>query len=411
MDGTTTGTNLRYDWYGALIGLGLPFVGTAIEAVRQLQSATAADLVGALTPAALLRAHLGQPLLWIMDTTPIVLGLLGRLIVVKQQTVIQQSQELVEKSQALVAAEQARREGFEATARKLFHHAQGLLGTVSDFTKTTGEAAVSVRRVTEALSGVSQAASAAALTADTVIGIGVQAERASADGLHQVEVAGGELLLLAEEVREFATAVDGLSRPLTALQDQSAQLASVADAAERLVDLVERADEAGGGPELAALDRALRAHAGELRRTVAGLQRLMADLQDVKDAAAGAAQAGGERAGASARVATRTSETIRELAVSLRESGRAAREIARVAQQQEGDIEQVLKSMNEIALATAGTVVATQHVEGEARSLNELAASLRDEVKGEAEAETPASPGPDATGPDATAGGGSQGGA
>ncbi len=403
MAGTTTRTNLRYDWVGALIGLGLPRVGTAIAAVRQLLAAAPADLVGALAPAALLRAHLGQPLLWIMDTTPIVLGLLGRAIVVKQQTVIQQSQELVEKSQALVAAEQARREGFEATARKLFHHAQGLLGTVSDFTSTTGEAAASVRRVTEALSGVSQAASAAALTADTVIGIGVQAERASADGLHHLEVAGGELLLLAEEVREFATAVDGLSRPLAALHQQSEAVGGLSEAADRLVELVARARE-GGGPALAELEGALQAHAGEMRRTAAGLQRLLADVEDVKDAAMRAAQAGGERAGASARVATRTTETIHERAVSLRDSARAAREIARVAQQQEGDIEQVLKAMNEISLATAGTVVSTQHVESEARSLNELAASLRDEVKREPE-------GPVADGADETAGGVSPGGA
>jgi methyl-accepting chemotaxis protein len=249
-----TRSNLRYDWYGALIGLGLPFVGTAIEAVRQLPSATAAALMGALAPGALLRAHLGQPLLWIMDTTPIVLGLLGRAIVVKQETVARQSQELVEKSQALVAAEQARREEFEATADKLFHHAQGLLGTVSDFTSTTGEAAASVRRVTEALSGVSQAANSAAFTADTVIGIGVQAERASADGLRHVEAAGAELLRLAEEVRDFAAAVEGLSRPLAALREQAVAVRDLSDAAERLVELVVRADEAGGGAEAAPED-------------------------------------------------------------------------------------------------------------------------------------------------------------
>lgn len=380
-----TRTTLRYDWYGALIGLGLPLVGTAIEAVHQLPTASAADLVGALAPAALLRAHLGQPLLWIMDTTPIVLGLLGRIILNQQETVLRQSGELLEKTQALVSAEQARREGFEATARKLFHHAQGLLGTVSDFTSTTGEAAASVRRVTEALSGVSQAASAAALTADTVIGIGVQAERASADGLQQVEVTGGELLLLAEEVREFATAVDGLSRPVAALHEQSAAMGDLSDRADRLVELVARARQTEGGGAVAELDGALQAHAGEMRRAAAGLQRLLADVEEVKGAAMRAAQAGGERAGASARVANRTTETIRELAVSLRDSSRAAREIARVAQQQEGDIEQVLKAMNEIALATAGTVLSTQHVENEARSLNDLAASLRDEVKGDAD--------------------------
>jgi len=40
-------------------------------------------------------------------------------------------------------------------------------------------------------------------------------------------------------------------------------------------------------------------------------------------------------------------------------------------------------AMNEIAHATEGTAVTTRNVEREARSLNELAASLRDEVKGD----------------------------
>jgi methyl-accepting chemotaxis protein len=363
-----TRSNPRYDWYGALIGLGLPLVGTAIEALRTFHS---------VVPGALLRAHLNQPLLWIMDTTPVVLGLLGRIILMQQETVVRQSE-------ALVAVEQARREGFETTARRLFHAAQGLLGTVSDFTATTEEAATSVRRVTAAMNGLSQAASAAALTADTVIGIGVQAERASADGLRQVEASGGELLRLAEEVREFTGAIDALTGPLVALREQSAVVGELAGRAERLAEQASRAEQAGGcGPEMEGVPVALRAHADEALRAAARLKQLLADVQQVKDGAARAAQAGAERAGASARVASRTSETMRGLAVSLRESARAAREIARVAQQQEGDIEQVLKAMNEIAHATAGTVVSTQHVEREAASLNDLAASLSDAVKRE----------------------------
>jgi methyl-accepting chemotaxis protein len=359
---------IRYDWFGALFGLGLPLVGTAIEALRLYHS---------ILPSALYRAHLGQPLLWIMDTTPFVLGLLGRVILNQQETVLRQSDELV-------AVEQARREGFEATAKKLFLAAQGLLGTVSDFTATTGEAAESVRRVTVTMNGLSQAASAAALTADTVIGIGMHAERASADGLRQVEASGAELLRLSEEVREFTSAIDALTGPLAELGDQSEVVGEAAARAERLAEAASRADVGGSsGPGMMELAAGLRAHADDAQRAAASLKRLLGALQQVKDAAAGAAQAGGERAAAGARVATRTSETMRGLAVSLRESARAAREIARVAQQQEGDIEQVLMAMNEIAHATEGTVVSTRHVEREASSLNELAASLQDAVKRE----------------------------
>ncbi len=360
--------NPRYDWYGAVLGLGLPLVGTAIEALR---------ISGSVAPEAFVRAHLGQPLLWIMDTTPIVLGLLGRIIRTQQETVVRQSE-------ALVAVEQARREGFEGAADKLFHMAHGLLGTVSDFTATTGEAAALVRRVTEAMKGLSQAASAAALTADTVIGIGVQAERASAEGIRQVEASAAELLQLAEEVRAFTAAIDALTGPLAALRAQSDRVGELATRAEGLAAQASRAEADGGcGPEMAGVAAALRAHAEEARRAASGFQDLLAAVQYVRDGAARAAQAGAERAGASARVGSRTSETMRGLAVSLRESARAAREIARVAQQQEGDVEQVLKAVNEIAHVTRGAVNATQHVEREAASLNELAASLRDAVKRE----------------------------
>jgi methyl-accepting chemotaxis protein len=310
---TRTRQTLRYDWYGALFGLGLPIVGTVIEALRLYHPTSLPELLSALG-----RAHLGQPLLWIMDTTPVVLGLLGRIILDQQETVLRQSEELV-------AVEQARREGFEATARRLSLAAQGLLGTVSDFTTSTGEAAELVRRVTETMNALAQAASAAALTADTVIGIGVQAERSSADGLRQVEASGTELLRLAEEVREFAGSIEALTGRLAELREQPDAVRELTERAQRLA----------------------------------------------------------ERAVASARVATRTSETMHGLAVSLRESSRAAREIARVAQQQEGDIEQVFKAMNEIAHASEGTVVAFRHVEREAASLHELAASLQDSVKRE----------------------------
>jgi methyl-accepting chemotaxis protein len=370
-----TRNTLRYDWYGALIGLGLPMLGSVLEAVRLYHS---------VTPQAILRAHLDQPLLWIMDTTPFVLGMLGRIILIQQAKLVRQGQQLFEKGQELVALEQARRESFEGAAGKLFHFAQGLAGTVSDFTATTGEAAGSVRRVTETMNGLSQAASAAALTADTVIGIGVQAERASADGLRQVEASGADLARFSEEVQEFASAVDGLSRPLSDLREQSAAVAELSAGADRLLGLAAQAEKAGvGGRGEPDLLGALRAHAETVRRSAGGLELLLGEVQRVKDAATRAAQAGGERADASARLATRTRETIRGLAISLRESARAAREIARVAQQQEGDIEQVLVAMNEIAHATAGTVVTTQHVENEARSLNDLAASLRDAVNRE----------------------------
>src|SRR5512140_1003415 len=195
----------RYDRYGALLGLGLPLVGTMLEALR---------MHGSLGPSALWDAHRSQPLLWIMDTTPVVLGFLGWIIRAQHRTVVRQGEELVEKSQEIVRLEQARRESLEGTARELFHAAQGLLGNVSEITGTSEGTAATVRQTTAALNQLSQAASAAALTAETVIGIAVQSDRASEEGLAQAEAAGAELVRVADEVRELAAGIQALSAPV-----------------------------------------------------------------------------------------------------------------------------------------------------------------------------------------------------
>jgi methyl-accepting chemotaxis protein len=359
----------RYDWYGALIGLGLPLLGTAIEALRWQ---------GSLGLAALRDAHLAQPLLWIMDTAPLVLGVLGRVIMEQQRTVVRQSEEIVR-------LELARRESFERTARELFHAAQGLLGNVSEFTGTTEETAASVRETTHTMNQLSQAASAAALTAETVIGLALQAERASAQGLRQAEASSAELLGLSEEVRGLSTGIEGLSAPVAEVLALAAVVARVSERTGRLAEAAAlAAEQAGpGAGELGGLAGELRALSDEAGRAAVQVTATLGEAQRAMRAATEAARSGSERAGAGAQMASRTGEIIRGLAVALRDSARAAREIARVAQHQESGIEQVLKAMNEIAHATADTVQSTQHVEKEARSLNVLASSLRDAVKGE----------------------------
>jgi len=95
-----------------------------------------------------------------------------------------------------------------------------------------------------------------------------------------------------------------------------------------------------------------------------------------------AAELGTQRAEHGAQVAATSGETIRRLASALRDSSQAAKEIALVAQQQDHGIDQVLKAMNEIYLATQETMTSTQNVAGEARALNDLASELKKAVEG-----------------------------
>ncbi len=326
----------RYDLWGVVVGAGLPVVGTVIEAWVHH---------GGVTPAALAASLSGQPLLWIMATTPLVLGGLGHVIV-------RQHEEIVRSHEEILRLEQARRESFAKTASELFSSAQGLLGNVSNFTTTAAETAGSVRETTTTLHALAQTASAAAITAETVIGIALQAERASAQGLRHAEAARGDLLQLAEEVRD-------LSRRIEALDARLAEVVAAANAVEPGFHLPER-----------------------LAHALATAQRTMGGAVEV-------ARAGVAHAAAGAQTATRTAETVQDLSEALRDAAKAARDIARVAQQQESGIEQVLKAMNQISHATEGTMASTHEVAKEARSLNDLATMLRQAVK--------ADPGPPAS--------------
>ncbi|WP_242345414.1 methyl-accepting chemotaxis protein [Anaeromyxobacter terrae] len=365
---------LGYDWYGALIGVGLPVVATFVEAYRHL---------GTLTPDALLRTHLHQPLLWLMDTTPFVLGAIGKLVERQHDELVRQSAEILRQSDEIVRLEQARRESFDRTAKELSLVAQGLLGNVAAFTRTTSEAAAGVRETTAAMNQLSLSASSAALTAETVIGLAVQAERQSAQGLAQAEASGAELLRLAEEVRGLSRQIEALDARMRDVYDLGDLLRDVADRSEQLAEgaagIAARAGSGTEGPGDVA--ERLRRQGAETRSAAAHARQTLSDVHRAMLDAVSAAEGGIAHAQLGAATATRTAETIRGLATALSESSRAAREIARVAQQQEGAIEQVLKAMNEIAHSTDDTLASTREVDREARALNELATFLRAATK------------------------------
>ena len=326
----------RYDLYGAAVGVGLPVLGTVLEAWTRH---------GGVTPAALTAALSGQPLLWIMATTPFVLGGLGHALVREHDENVRQASEIVRQSEEIVRLEQARRESFQKTASELFGAAQGLLGNVSNFTSTAAETATSVRETSATLHSLSQTASAAALTAETVIGIALQAERASEQGLRHAEASRLDLLELANEVRALSARIEELDA--------------------RLAEVVAAVGVDGPGARI-----------GErLAQALAASQRTMGGALEL-------ARHGAQRATAGVQTVTRTAETVQNLSTALREAARAAREIAKVAQQQEAGVEQVLKAMAEISLATEDTMASTHEVAKEARSLNELAHMLRQAVKG-----------------------------
>ena len=352
---------VTYAVWGALAGALFPVVGALVEAARRPEVGAGA--------AGLLRVVEQTPLLWIVGTAPLFLGLMAAFAGQRQDQ--------------LAAIDAARREGFLKTASELFTAAQSLHSTVSSFSAMTAGTAASVRETTATMGQLGHTATQAALTAETVIGLARQGERASAEGRTAVEACLGEL-------REVADAVRGHSQRMASLEARTHELFEVvslvgqmADRSRRLADAAE-AEVEGGGPAGAGLREvaaALRQQAEDASHASVRVTALLAEVRDGLRAALTAADGGLRRVEQGADVASGAGETIERLTRALRDAALAAREIATVAQEQDRGIDLALKSMNEIYLATQGSVTSTQAVATEAKALNDLASGLKRAVE------------------------------
>jgi methyl-accepting chemotaxis protein len=350
----------RYAIYGGVFGLGFPIIGTIIEAFTRGYG---------LAPAGLAQAQGASPLLWIIDTAPFFLGVLAWLAGRAQDHII--------------GLDEARRDGYNKTATELFTAAQALLSTVSSFSSMTAETAASVRETTATMGHLGHTATKAALTAETVIGLARKGERASVEGLSAVETSLGEMMKLSDEVRALSGRIEALNNRMRDIFEIASVVNYIADRSQKLADRA-AAETAGAGPSAPSFGevvKEMRSHSDEAKRAAVQVKGILGEVHKAMLAAMTAAEVGIRRAEQGATVASGTGETIRRLATALRDSSQAAKEIATVAQQQDHGIDQVLKAMNEIYLATQETMSSTQAVATEAKALNDLALGLKRAVE------------------------------
>jgi methyl-accepting chemotaxis protein len=359
----TRGNTFWYTLYGAIFGFGFPIIGTVIETASR-----PADY-GGLSLHAMLRAAGTSPLLWIVDTAPFFLGVAGYWIGGRQDHI--------------GAIESARRDGLLKTASELFTAAQSLLSTVSSFSSMTAETAASVRETTATMGQLGQTATKAALTAETVIGLARQGERASNEGLSAVDASTGEMVKLAEEVRGLSQRIEGLNTRMRDIFEIASVVNYIADRSQRLADHAAGEAQKAGPAAKGFTDvvAEMRHHAEDAKRASVQVKGILSEVHKAMLAAMTAAEVGIRRAEQGAQVASGTGATIRRLATALKDSSQAAKEIATVAQQQDHGIDQVLKAMNEIYLATQETMSSTQSVATEAKALNDLATGLKRAVE------------------------------
>ncbi len=346
----------RFVLLGVLVGIGLPLLATLIEARFRFDGSP-------------LAAQAGSPLLWLIDTTPVVLGILAWMVRRRQD-------QLVELEAARAAAATATAENLSTAARTLFQ-------SVSAFSAMTAETAASVQETTATMTALSQTAMRAALTAETVVGLAHKSARSSEDGLRVVEQATGGMAKLAGDVKGWATRTEVLSGKMRDIFAITSVMGEIADRSQALAaEARGEAERAGpGGAGFARVAEQMRAHAADAHEGAAKVRAMLVEVEQAMGAALAAMEGGRQEAAATAAIAAATGDTIRKLAATLRESSQAAKEIATVAQQQDRGIEETLKAMNGIFLSVQDAVAQTARVGAQARSLSDLAAGLKAQVQ------------------------------
>lgn len=316
-------------------------------------------------------AAMSDPWLWLVVALA---GAVGWLLVV----VFRQRAALARESSRRAGLEAAQRVSVERTATDIAAAAHALLGNVSSVTVHSAEAVDSIRTTTETMTHLTHTAMSTAVSAETVIGLALQSERAADEAIAAADRRGEELSRLAEDVRGMAQRVERLNVRMRDLFETAAMVGFVAERSQRVAEAASaEVASAGGGAGFQHVAHEMRKHADDARRAAQQVKSVLAEVQEAMTAAMASAEAGGARAEAGAALVHRTRKTIKDLAGALRESAGAAKHIARVAQQQGNKFDEILHAMNAIFLATEKSLATTEHVAREARALDELATSLR----------------------------------
>lgn len=345
----------RYALLGVLLGFGLPLVGTLLQAALDPSPAGFWERVTAAQ---------SLPVMWLVDTTPFVLGAIAALAGVRQDQ--------------LLVAERTNRTGFQETARELLLAAQKLHAGVSSFSALTTQTASSVRQTSDVVGALAHTAAHAALMAETVVGAAESSQRTGREGLKAASAASSEMLQLAEDVRDLSDRIERLNDRMRDVFEITSVVDSVAERSQALV--AHAAQEVEKNPAahvFAAIVAEMRQHAEDSRSSAQTVKRLLGEGHKAMMAAMTAAERGIQHAERGAEVAKSSGTAIQRLAEALEDSSKAARDIAQVAQQQDAGVDTLRKAMNEIFLATEQAVAGTQEVAASANALTEMAERLR----------------------------------
>ncbi len=285
--------------------------------MRPIPLAALGLLVGLAFPAGGAALGAGGAVLWLLGAVPALLAPLC-------WTLGTQAESIEDRSQEMLRVARVRRDEAERTSSELALRAKGLVGAVASLTSSTEETAAGVRDTSATMSRLSSSATASALTAETVVGLALESERAAARGLSTAEQSHEALTRLATEVQALSQLIAGLNDRMRDVFHVTDAVARVAERSRSLSAMARAQAQADGGilaPE--AFPALLARMDGHAEETAEAASRAKAILDEVRVAMTGAveaAEAGSIRAGEGAMV-------IEGAAVTLRRAGQGARRV------------------------------------------------------------------------------------
>jgi methyl-accepting chemotaxis protein len=233
-----------------------------------------------------------------------------------------------------------------------------------------------VAAVTETANTMTEMAQTSAVSADRASELIKQGEGAATvveEGTHAVEQVAGAMIDMTGSLDEVAKAsaalaervrkIDTITETVTFLADQSSTLAinAAIEAA--------RAGEAGKGFSVVA--REIRALAADSRKAAAQIKELLDEVRQRTDLVDSSVNAGGRKAGETAKLVTRLGEVVSQLGVTIHDAVGLMRQV-------EGSARQHQAGVGQVSAALTNMQKASESIRDGARLLGELSGKAHD---------------------------------
>jgi methyl-accepting chemotaxis protein len=263
-------------------------------------------------------------------------------------------------------------------AAALAQESDAMLGAATRQAAMAAQQSASVSQMNASIQEIAQTSSAATEHADRVIAVTQSAEESARAGEGIVEEAVGSTTQVEENVTAIASRLANLSGRVDRIGDI---ITTVKDLAVRSNILAlnaaiqaSRSGESGAG--FSVIAREMRALAEQSSGTAGEVPKLLGEIVEYTQAAAGATQQGTDKARSTAALARRAGATIGNLSNVCRESATAARQIAESSRQQATGVNEVVSALAQLARAADGNVEGSEEMRRVAERLKGVSSRL-----------------------------------